>query len=164
MTNNIEIKKYFYLVVCLSEPSSREESKLPDDLPTLLANLRQILLKKSETNDGIDSNTIQHIELIKSKIQELSKLPQPTDRFDALQVTLKTYINDLLSITQCLHVLSNETFQSIFVSLHNTELSLDLLSIFQTSPLYARTVCDRSFELLSSSVSDCPASIANCIN
>ncbi len=148
----MKTNKIFNLVVSLSElsPSLKEESKLPDDLPTLFSNLRQILLKKSsENNDAIDSNISQYIEQIKTKIQELTNLPEPTEIFDKLQATLKAYINDLLSITQCLNILSDGTFQEIFRRIISAELTIDLSSMFENDPKYARIVCDRSFEILS---------------
>jgi hypothetical protein len=147
---SIDTKYYFYLVVSLSEPSSFEEEQasLPTDLPTLISNLRQILLQKSET-DEIDSSISQYIESIKTKIQELTNLTQPTEILDALQATTKTYINDLLSITNALNILSSESFNDIFNTLQFIEFTLDLPSIFENDPSYARTVCYRSFDLLS---------------
>jgi hypothetical protein len=141
----------FFLVVSLAEPPSipKEEGELPNDLPTLFSNLRQILLKKSQNDDDIDSTTLLYINSIKTKIQELSHLTQSTEILDILQATLKTYINDLLSITKCLNILSNETFQEIFFALFGVESTIDLSSIFENNPLYARTVFYRSFDFFS---------------
>ncbi|CAF3460845.1 unnamed protein product [Rotaria sp. Silwood1] len=138
-------------IVSLSEPSSstKEESKLPNDLPTLLLNLHNILLKQSEANGEIDSNISQYIKSIQSKIQELSNLTQPTVIFDILQATLKTYIDKLLSIKTCPNIISNSSFQQIFNYLISTQITLNLSSIFENNPLYARTVFYRSFDLLS---------------
>ncbi|CAF3993925.1 unnamed protein product [Rotaria sordida] len=138
-------------VISLSEPSSsvNKESKLPNDLPTLLLNLHNILLKKSQDNDEIDSNICQYIGSIRSKILELTNLIQPTEIFDILQATLKTYINELLSIKTCPNIISSNSFQTIFHSLISIEIQLDLSSIFENNPLYARTVFYRSFDLLS---------------
>ncbi|CAF3955055.1 unnamed protein product [Rotaria sp. Silwood2] len=138
-------------VVSLSELSlsPKEESKLPNDLPTLLSNLHNILLKKSPDTDEIDFNTSQCIESIQSKIQELPILIQPTEIFDILQATLKTYIDELLSIKTCPKVISNNSFQEIFNSLISTQVTLDLSSIFENNLFYARTVFYRSFDLIS---------------
>jgi hypothetical protein len=71
---------------------------------------------------------------------------------DTSHAVLKTYITDLLPITKCLNILSNDSFQLIFSSLIFTGNALDLSSLFANDPHYARTVCFRSFELLSSPV------------
>ena len=109
-------------------------------------------MEKSETNNKIDSTISQYIESIKTKIQEISNLPQPTEIFDQLQSTLKVYINELLSVTKCLNILSNNSFQEIFLILLSKEETLDYSTIFGSDPSYARVVCYRSFDLLSSSV------------
>ena len=124
-------------------------SNASNDLPTSLANLRQLLLQQSSTDGEIDPNISECIETIKTRIEELTQLTQPTEIFDALQATLKTYITDLLSVTQRLDVLSNYSFQEILSSLINAEAILDLLSLFANDPNYARTVFNRSFEMLS---------------
>ena len=109
-------------------------------------------MEKSETNNKIDSTISQYIESIKTKIQELSYLPQPTEIFDQIQSTLKIYISDLLSITKCLNILSNNSFQEIGRILLSKEKTFDLSPKFESDDSYARTVCDRSFDLLSLSV------------
>jgi hypothetical protein len=107
------------------------------------------LKKSSENDDTIDSNISQYIEAITAKIQELIQLSEKTDIFDQLQATLKTYINDILSITQCLHILSDEILHGIFYSLIYAESTIDLFEIFEHNPKYARIVCNRSFDMLS---------------
>ncbi|CAF3764478.1 unnamed protein product [Adineta steineri] len=133
-------------------PTSTKTTDLPNDLPTLFSNLRQIILKKAKDDEPIDSTIFQYIELIKNKIRDLTKLTQPTEIFDALQATLKLYINDILSIKNALNILSSSLLQEIFTTLDDAEENLDLAGVFQNNPTYARTVCFRSFELLALSI------------
>lgn len=51
-----------------------------------------------------------------------------------------------------MNILSNQTLQNILPALMSLETSYDFPSIFENDPMYARTVCYRSFDLLSSSI------------
>ena len=127
---------------------SNNQMTLPTDLPTLIGNLRRILLDRSSKNDQIDSNISQYIESIIAQIEQLKDLSEPTEIFDILQSTLSLYMSDLLILNKCVNTLSTELFQQIFVALKNVEKTLNLPMVFDEKPRYARTVCYRSFELL----------------
>ena len=126
----------------------KTDAQLADDLASLLANLRGILLQKS-ANDDVDSKILRCVESIKSKLNELNNLSKPTEVFDIVQKTMEIYIRDLLSITQCPNVLCNKSFQEIFVCLLRAEKSTNLPLIFKNDAAYAQTVFNRSFETLS---------------
>ena len=121
---------------------------LPTDLPTLIRNLRRMLLDRSSKDNELDSDITEYIESIIVQIQQLKNLYEPILVFDALQDALKLYLSDLLSINKCANILSSDVFQQIFQALENAEETLDLPTVFNEKPLYSRTVCYRSFELL----------------
>ena len=127
----------------------KKEPQVPDDLPTLFANLRRILSQKSASSDDIDSTTLQCIESIKKKINELKSLSESKEMFDTVQNTMEMYIRDLLSITQHPKILSNKSFQEIFACLIRAEETADLTMIFLFDRDYAQTIFNRSFEMLS---------------
>ena len=105
-------------------------------------------MKNSENNNEIDANTIQCIESLKIKIDKLSKLSQQTKIVNLAQAILQIYMNDLLSITNCLNIFSTKIFQDIFLRLNKLVSSVDLQTIFQNDPTYARTIFYQSFDLL----------------
>ncbi|CAF0967863.1 unnamed protein product [Adineta ricciae] len=126
--------------------------KKEPDLPTLLSNLRESLLKKSEDDDQIDSNIIQLTESIKVKLEGLEKFYQKKEIFDILQTTLERFINDIISITKLPNILSNERFLDIIHIIILSAETLELRSIIENDPPYARTICFRFFNLLASPV------------
>lgn len=128
---------------------AKKESRLPDDLPSLFANLRQVLLQKLASSDDLDSTSLQYITSIKQKIDELNNLPESKDALDTIQETMEMYIRDLLSITQCPQILSNESFQEIFLCLLSVEDELDLTALFLCDPNYAQMMFNRGLEMLS---------------
>lgn len=121
---------------------------LPTDLPTLFSELRDILARQSAPDDDVDSLVNRYVDAISTHIQQFSNLSSPTETFDAVQATMKTFINSILSLTVDLSYPIQNSLLLLYNALFYAQEPINLSKVYAADPSYARTVCHRSFDLL----------------
>ena len=129
--------------------SQKDNEPVPTSLPKLLLTLRDAFLQNSTSDDESDPVISNLIESISTQIERLADLSQPSDILDTVQEAWRICISDLLSITTRPTIFSSSTFQKLFLDLADVEDNLDYEAMFESNPAYARTVCFRSFDMLS---------------